>query len=182
MSRLFEEPSSKDSISKINIPLCLAISALCLFCLLDLKLYELNEQIQVHMDNRNNEWVHYSGKSIKSRLYEIQRNNFAIALTRADSQSRKLIETLMNNLDEEIRRYDRDKTEIQARAVKEDNSFELLRKKSKKLSLARTFSLLSWLLILTTEVFQFRRNFVVIFASFSALLLSLSFFTVGLFN
>lgn len=86
--------------------------------------------VTIHQVARNNLWSHYSSKSLKSKLYEIEKNRLILSLqSNSEPKSETLINTLIANLDREILRYRKEQSDIQAEANRYDRLFETARRK-----------------------------------------------------
>lgn len=109
-----------------------ALLGLNLF-LKDISFHESNEQLSI----RNNLWAHFGTKSIKSKLYELEKNNLNFLLSRLTSEEDKVIaQTLIANLDSEIARYKEEKSEQSIQALEADTKYQKASNKFRFFSLA----------------------------------------------
>lgn len=104
---------------------------LCITGILGLIADQARQSINLHLNIRNNLWNHYNFKSLKSKLYEIEKNRLALGaeFVGQDLQTKTLLPILTNNLDRELRRYKKEQSDIQAEAVHSDTNFELAKRK-----------------------------------------------------
>lgn len=103
--------------------------------------YSLSE---VYLTEKNNAWSHYSSKSIKKKIYEVQRNQILYNSV-IDA---KLKTTLLQNIDAEVSRYNDEQEQIRVQALDYDEKFSGVNKKTQWLMLARTLFLFSLGLVL----------------------------------
>lgn len=106
------------------------------FSVIDCIIKNLNRTHQTFLAERNNYWSYFASKSIKSRLYEIQRNNVSLFLaTTSDKDEAAAIESIGKNIDNELSRYDQEKQAIQAKAIDFDNKYEQVKDQLESLHL-----------------------------------------------
>jgi len=109
---------------------------------------EAEQSVNIHLSVRNNLWAHYGNKSIKSKLYEVEKNHLNLFAQEVKDPARlSVMNVLMANLDREIARYKKEQSDIQSEAVKSDTRFELAKRKHFFFSIAfyiALFSLLSF--------------------------------------
>jgi hypothetical protein len=103
------------------------------------------QEVQTNLSIRNNLWSHYNSKSLKSKLFEIEKNRLVLSgqLSGQDLTKNVLLNSLAGNLDREITRYRKEQTDIQAEAVRRDNSFELSKRRKATYDLAALLAAVS---------------------------------------
>ena len=124
----------------------------------------LERQGSIYLGERNNYWSYFASKSIKSRLYEIQRNNLSILLNKARAADEiKIIESVGKDIDNELERYLEEKEEIQGKAIKYDNLYEKTKKQISILDIAKILAQMTFvsLLILLIMGIEIRRPIII---------------------
>ncbi|MDX1917697.1 MAG: DUF4337 family protein [Candidatus Caenarcaniphilales bacterium] len=93
---------------------------------------QANQDVSIYIAKSNNLWVYHGSKSIKSKLYELERNHLALELSRLHKSEVEpgLMTAALANLDREITRYKREQADIQAQAIRYDLAFEISQRKS----------------------------------------------------
>lgn len=107
---------------------------------------EAQESVNIHLSVRNNLWSHYGTKSIKSKIYEVEKNHLNLTMQDITDQSKlSVMNVVMANLDREVSRYKKEQDDIQSEAVKSDTRFEIAKRKHLVLLISLSFSLFSLL-------------------------------------
>jgi hypothetical protein len=96
-----------------------------------------SEELSVRLAVRNNLWDHYGSKSVKSKMYQIEKNHLNIlANSTKDETQRSLLQINVSNLNREIERYDKEQDDIQKDAQEADKQFEIAKRKASYFSIA----------------------------------------------
>jgi len=120
------------------------IVAFC-YCYSQSLLKKQERKLYLSISERNNIWSHFDSKSVKSRLYEIERSSLPMLAIHKELDQ-EILQTLAENLDREIKRYNREKKDLQSHAIKHDNLWRLLSKKVRLIELGSLFYQLTlWL-------------------------------------
>jgi ATP-dependent Zn protease len=113
------------------------------------------QDINAKLSIRNNLWGHYGQKSIKAKLYEIEKNHLALYLHSLQNPNEITAnKVIIANLDRELQRYKSEQNSIQEEAIKADNEFENNKKGSLILGIMLLISQIC-LLILSFYYFIF---------------------------
>ncbi|MDX1920693.1 MAG: DUF4337 family protein [Candidatus Caenarcaniphilales bacterium] len=119
---------------------------------------ESSLSVNVHLSVKNNLWSHYGFKSLKSKMYELERNNFVFSAQALKDETREtVLTTLIDNLGSEIGRYKKEQNSIQADAEKADTKYELARKRYLMFLISFSLALLGFLLcsyLVTIQLFN----------------------------
>jgi hypothetical protein len=88
--------------------------------------------VNVNAASKNNLWAHYGQKSLKSKLYELEKNSFVLNLQSTnDAGKQALSQTLIDNLDSEIGRYREEQSNLQKDAIVADTKYETSKRRFK---------------------------------------------------
>ncbi len=116
------------------------------------------KDITAKLSIRNNLWGHYGQKSVKAKLYEIEKNHLALYLhSLKDTAEISANKVIIANLDRELQRYKSEQNSIQEEAIKADNEFENNKKGSLILGIMLLISQIC-LLILSFYYFIFIKS------------------------
>jgi hypothetical protein len=116
------------------------------------------KDITAKLSIRNNLWGHYGQKSVKAKLYEIEKNHLALYLhSLKDPAEISANKVVIANLDRELQRYKSEQNSIQEEAIKADNEFESNKKGSLILGIMLLISQIC-LLILSFYYFIFIKS------------------------
>ena len=134
----------------------------------------LNELLQ----NRNNSWVHYGDKSIKSRIYEVQRSFLSMYINKQDNSNKnqaesEILSALIKNIDSHIDTYSSEKREKQIKATEYDRLYNLAIKNFDYLQIASFISELGFWVLLLASLLRINNLYLL---AFSCLSFIISFF------
>jgi hypothetical protein len=91
---------------------------------------QAQQSVVIQLSIRNNLWSHYNAKSIKSKLYELEKNRLALtAQLTLKNDAQAILGSIAGNLDREINRYNKEQSDIKNEAVRYDTLFELARRR-----------------------------------------------------
>lgn len=115
--------------------------------------------VNIHLSVRNNLWSHYGIKSLKGKLYELEKNNFIFASQTINEPSQEGVSrTLIDNLDHEISRYKKEQNDIQSNALNADTKYELARRRYLVFLVSFSLCLLSFILCSYLLFFQLNKD------------------------
>ncbi len=138
-------------------------------------------QSERYLQERNDQWSYYQSKSIKSKLYEIEKNNLIFTFKSESNKNKKeLLELLINNLDTEIQRYKREQNDIQNSAIRLDNNHLLMNNKAQTLQFANKFLFISFWIVISAILLRIKNFYIFLFSTLS-LVFSLLIFIFVLF-
>ncbi|MDJ0626140.1 MAG: DUF4337 family protein [Candidatus Caenarcaniphilales bacterium] len=139
------------------------------------------QNVQIFLSMRNNLWDHYGNKSIKSKLYEIEKNNFVFHTNDIEDLSQLAItKSLIANLDHEIARYKKEKFDIQEDALNADTKYELAKRQHSIYLTAFSIAVFSLLLVVCSILTILDNILVLKIASIILTLISVGFTGYGI--
>lgn len=120
---------------------------------------ESAQSVSIHLSVRNNLWSHYGIKSLKSKLYELEKNNFVFSSQIVkDAEQEGVSRTIIDNLDHEISRYKKEQNDIQSNALNADTKYELARRRYLVFLVSFSLCLLSFILCSYLLLAQFKKD------------------------